>query len=203
MSATMEMYEWIRYHKSKHLQIKDLEAWSVGEPRKVVLFDRNFEERGVWDMMECYTKYSPEKLFAGNVGVITFLGYKHYDKEDNKTGPMWKIDGLGETISVPIEIDVWRLGHGFTWFPLKGEFIHINQHVTFDYPHEELKQEGVFKKHGFERATGRTNMHWRRFPKNTRIGWRGPVMFYEDVINSPLDKVYWKDPQIDDDEIPI
>jgi hypothetical protein len=44
----MEMYKWIKNYEPKHVTIKDLKEWKVGETKDVIIFDRNFEEYFIW-----------------------------------------------------------------------------------------------------------------------------------------------------------
>lgn len=41
---SLEMDNWIKHFQNKHLTIKDLKNWNVGETINVVIFDRNFPE---------------------------------------------------------------------------------------------------------------------------------------------------------------
>lgn len=72
---------------------------------------------------------------------------------------VWSIDNFGDDeCGRPVELDTAILNNGYKWMPV------INNYVRCS------------KKPGYSCSF---------FPNNTRIGWRGPMMLWTDLVNGP------------------
>jgi hypothetical protein len=172
----MEMYAWIDQHKPKHLTIRDLKKWAVGETKDVIIFDRNFEEYSIWNNFKKNKEYNPTHFFEDNQCKITYNG--------NLT---WDIHyPFGGTACHNIELDIEKLNTGWHWSPLCEEYMILdtttkNHRITKLPPKDQQK------------------IHWSQFDDDTRIGWRGPIMLWKDVEDDI--KIYWTSNVIEDQDI--
>lgn len=167
-----EMNDWIENTRSKHLTLGDLKKWKKGETKDVIIWDRNFEEYGIWGGLKEEKTYKPAKFFKGNHHKIKYNGDFTWDITFE----------FGGTITHPVHLDIKKEGTGWWWSPLDGEYIvldtsYSNGKIT------KKKKKKVVKKHHSE------------YRDDTRIGWRGPMMLWEHVESgepvhyvSPLNK---------------
>ena len=162
----MDMYEWINYYKSNHLVINDLKKMNVGDTLDVVIFDRNFEEYFIWPKLKKNKSYTPKYFFKGNRHQIKYNGDLTWDITYS----------FGCIAHHPIEINVSKFDLGFTWYPLTGENMILNTKIVNN------KTVKLPKKNQLK-------IHWTDFPKNTSIGWRGPIMLWKNINNTT--KIMW------------
>jgi len=163
-----ELYSWIELQKHLHLTLKDLQELEVGKEYDVVIFDRNFDEQ-IWDKFNEFQVYQPEEIFKNSHHKIVYKGNMHWDI----------IFSFGETLEHPVHLDVSSLPTNWTWCAIENKYINITN---------EVLDEGET----IDPERGSIKMHYKWFPENTRVGWRGPIMFWKDLTNLP--KVYWIDP---------
>jgi hypothetical protein len=162
-----KLYDWILIHKDKHLTIKDLSKMEIGKEYDVVIFDRNFDEP-IWDGKEEFKLYTPEEMFEDSHHKIIYRGNLEWDI----------VFCFGETFRHPVHLDVSHLPTNWTWMAIDNEHIEIKN---------EIIKEGA--EMPFDRPT---KMHWEWFRDDTRIGWRGPIMLWEDLKDLP--QVYYISP---------
>ena len=164
----MEVYGWIRDYRLYHLTIGDILKCSVGDELDVVIFDRNFEESGIWDKLHPDVEYDPTEFFKYNHHKLKYNGDMKWDIIFN-----W-----GKTFEHPIHLNVEHLATRWTWVVLGEDgFVDIAERL----PDDDKKTDNIRKS---------VRLHWNGFPSRTRIGWRGPIMLWEDLKNKR--KVYYK-----------
>lgn len=103
MAPILEMYDFIKNCKDKHLTLGDIRKMSPGETIDVVIWDTHFEEHDIWDNMEEDKSYDAQEFFKSNRNQITYL--------DNYE---WNIHfNYGETLKHPVHVifeenNCWR-----------------------------------------------------------------------------------------------
>lgn len=160
----MELYTWIKETKIYHLSIEDFLKWPIGEERKCIILDHNFEEgNGIWDNHQSGHVMKAVDFFKFNVHTIT-----------KKDGWKWDIHfNYNETLEHPIHVCVENLSTSCTWAGLNDcDEVHIKN--------EMLDGCVPFPTH---RESFKINI--RDFPKRNRIGWRGPIILYEYLEHLP------------------
>ncbi len=171
LGLPLEMYDFIEQCKPYHLTIEDVLNLSVGQQLDVVIWDRNFEEYGIWERATSNKICRPEELFQHNRWTIVY-----------KSNMEWTIiseGGGGESFDHPVHLNVQHLNTYMTWVGLENDGM-----VNID--HEIIKKGNRIPKGWTE-----THIHWKDFPKTTRAGWRGPIMLWEKLAKLP--KVYYKE----------
>ena len=90
----------------------------------------------------------------------------------------WDIQASWGTYEHSFHLNVEHLNTNWTWVAIDPEDgkVHITDNI-FD----EGKEHNNWKP---------IHIHFDEFPKNTRVGWRGPVMLWEKVKNMP--QIFWK-----------
>ncbi len=162
------MYPYINSCTSSHLTIEDVMNWEVGHEADVVIWDRNFEEYWIWDNAEEEKLYDPKEFFRKNRHKLTYKG-----------NMVWDIHFIfNETFEHQVHLDVAGLPTNWTWCVLDDD-------GTINITSERLKE-------GEEIPPERKPicMHWTEFPTSTRVGWRGPIMLWDDL--DKYGKVYYK-----------
>lgn len=163
----MEIYEFIENCKDKHLTLGDLEKLKFGDTLDVVIWDRNFEECWIWDGAERNVKYDPKYFFRENHHTIKYLG-----------DYMWDINfNFGGTYSHPVHLDVSSMDTNWKWYALENNEIKITYEVLNKGEKIPKGKKAPYK-------------HITEFDKNTRVGWRGPIMLWDELDNLP--NVYLK-----------
>lgn len=160
-----ELYDWIEQSKPKHLKKGEFDLWPIGHQEKIVLFDRNFEEYGIWDEMKENVADDPIRFFRFNTFTAT------------KTGPYcWQLDGIMENQNFRIELDIANLGTGWNWAPVNKE--------------GEIKLTSTVKNWKVTEIKNPNIIPWKAFNDSTRIGWRGPAIKLIDI--KEFGPVYFK-----------
>lgn len=170
----MEMYKWIDYYIDKHLTIGSLK---VGEIMDVAMFDGNFEEYEIWSELKRNQNYSPEQFFKSTRNKIRYNGDETWDIMFN-----W-----GQTVTHPLHIDTSTFNTSWTWMVLDGK----NLTITTTYNNGKITNLPL----GCQQHVNYDNL-----PKSTRVGWRGPVMLWDDVIKG-MDVYCYQEREITQEEI--
>ncbi len=167
---SLEMYDFIEQCKDNHLTINDILDLSAGDKLDVVIWDRNFEEYWIWNKAKSNKPYDPQIFFGPNRWTIIYKG----DME-------WTIiseAGEGESFDHPVHLNTEHLNTYMIWVGLENDgMVHIE--------YEIIKEGNKIPKGWIE-----THIHWKDFPKTTRVGWRGPIMLWKKL--EKLAKVYYK-----------
>lgn len=158
----MESNDWIKHTTPHHLQIKDICNLPTGTNIPVLVLDRN-----VLDIAECQDTnevnctYPPSQFFRHNRAT--------YIHKDELTGDIifhWESKDSNKIIfEFHIEYDT---GH---WYPLE------NGHLPKNNPQDVSSFQNDKSK------------SWKEFDPNTRIGWRGPMILWENIDNLP--RIYY------------
>lgn len=156
-----EIKGWVDVHRPMHLTVGDLRRMKKGKVYDCVNFHRNFPDY-IWDTHEELTVFRASYLFANYRAKIKYLG-------DAK----WSYThAYGETFEYNVHIDVSPFQDAITWAPLEDDgYLRM-------IPHKGSKLPKIVK-------------HWTKFSDNTRIGWRGPMMWWKDLKERP--PVYYHD----------
>lgn len=122
---------------------------------KVIMLDRNFADIA-FDANQRGKAYIPTQFFRKNVAYLT-------PRSDGQNILACKLEtswGVSESIEFHIEYQ-----KGF-WYPLENGYL----------PKKDT--QGIFKLFSAKK-------HWTDFPTSTHIGWRGPVITWEDLKKLP------------------
>jgi len=160
----MEVYGFIKDCQNMHLTLGDVKDLQVGDELDVVIWDRNFEEYWIWNKAVENQPYDPWKFFKANRHKVTYRGNMSWNIHFN----------FGEIILHPIHLNTENLETNWKWCAIDetdGK-IHIKTEIVKDG--EEIPEHWEEK-----------HMHWTEFPDSTRVGWRGPMMFWKELENMP------------------
>lgn len=172
LQQPIEMYEFIdKFTKDKHLTIGDLLSMKNGDTREVVIWDRNFSEKWIFDYAINLKHYKPEEFFLKNKHKIVYKGDMTWDIHFN--------DGFMS--NHPVHLDVTSLDTFYHWVPLDENDGKI--HIT-----DEILPVGVDAIPAHWKAK---HIHWKDFANTTRVGFRGPIMLWKDLKDMPM--VYYHD----------
>jgi hypothetical protein len=144
------------------LTLSDIDKLNIGDTLDVVIWDGNFEENWIWEHAERDKLYNPIDFFKENRHIATYLG-----------DYQWDIDfPHGETFRHPVHLDVSSLQTNWGWISIEDGGIHITSEVV---PINEEIPDG-----------------WKAIHKpisemsnETRVGWRGPMMLWNELENFP------------------
>lgn len=168
---SLEMYQWIKQTKPYHLTLGEVQSWKEGEKRAVAMFDRNFEEYG--DIWECIpqNKVLPAiEFFKHNQAIITYKGHLKWDITYD----------YGETIEHPVHLSTSSLATNWTCVDVDPR-----ENGLIEIKNEVLKEGMTLPQHKHP-----MKIPLNKFPAETRVGWRGPMIEWKYLEKLPL--VYWK-----------
>lgn len=164
-----EMHQFIENSRPYHLTLGDVKKFPIGYKFEVVNWDRNYEEYWIWDNAIPLAEYDPEIFFKENKLTLTYKGNMRWVRKDSN----------GETYDEEtIEIDVSNLQTYWKWVPLSED-------GYVDITTEELREGQKIPKEWKPK-----HIHWSRLPNNTRVGIRGPMMYWDYLKDLPL--VYYE-----------
>lgn len=158
----LEIEKWQNEAKQKFLTVSDIGRLKKGDTIKVLVLDRNLYDI-VLEINDSNALYNACEFFRYNSAT--------YVHEKGLQGKITYHFNNEDLTNDPFEFDV-EFAEG-NWYPLKNGYL----------PAED--EQGCFK------LLGRKTK-WDEFPLDTHIGWRGPMMFWEDVKKMP--DIYWYDP---------
>ncbi len=167
----MEVHDWMEQCRNLHITVGDVRNLNVGDELTVVMWDGNYEEYKMWDIPENENR-NAEDMFSENKAKLIY-------KSDSP--PTWDIEYIWEeTIEHPVHVNVEHLRTTWTWCALESDgYIHItNECINAD--------ETLANNYPDYRPT---HIHWDDFDDNIRAGWRGPMMKWEHLADTPA--VYW------------
>jgi len=153
-----EINSWIQKNRKYWLTIKDIENLKVNKKIKLLVLDRN-----IYDCKDKFIRgklYKPENFFIENSAI--------YWKNNvvNLDGSIYyKWQNNQKPYEFEFEIEYKKNN----WYPLKNGILPATD------------------EQGFSELLGE-DMSWSEFPKKTHIGWRGPMILWENL--KKLEKVY-------------
>jgi|SaaInlStandDraft_1057018.scaffolds.fasta_scaffold01301_20 hypothetical protein len=149
----MNIDNWFKESLKYHVTIGDILKMKHGE-KKIFHIDRNCH-----DLLDDTKKgvRKPTDVFKNNY-------YSVIQKPEIKGEPFFTVcKGALNKGEDKFKITNWDIDLGHMWCPLKdGKVPLIIDFGLFDIGPNKGKS-------------------WEELPKNTRIGWRGPCIFYEDI----------------------
>ena len=164
----MQVYDYIKISKPYHLRISDIKKLRPGDELDVVIWDRNFEEYHIWTNCEPDKNYDSKEFFKANRHKITYQGHM-----------TWAIHfPYGETIQHPVHLSTSGLETNWKWCSIENGYVNITNEV--------LKSSETIPDYWQPK-----HLHWTEFPETTRIGWRGPIMLWEN-LDKMSSEVYYK-----------
>lgn len=157
MHKCSEVDNFIHSCKPLHLRIEDIEKWEPGKTYEVAMFHRNYDDYIVNANVELDKYMYPEELCLPVKEKIIYLG----DMEIQKRAHPY----ITERRIYKFELDVSNINSRWVWYPLNKD----NKVVIQGHP--DLPPE--------------SSWDFEAFPKDTRVGWRGPMMLWEDLKHLP------------------
>ena len=148
----LDMHDWINKYKNKHLTIKTLKKWKIGETKDVVIFDRNFDEHGI-NELEKQKCYKPDVFFKNNRVKVKYNG-----------DLTWEIHSW-ERFCTNVELDVTSLNTNCMWDMIK------DKHIVY----------GNKKKH-WTKFDDNTRIGWRGPMMLWTDVKKGIKVFYKDYV---------------------
>jgi hypothetical protein len=147
-----ELEKWMQQYRKYWITIKDIEKLKPNKKIKLLVLDRN-----VWDDKNKFKKgklYKPENFFVDNSAVY----FKNNMASLNgKIKHQWQ-NNNEEPYNFEFEIEYKKNN----WYPLTNGIL----------PAEDEQ--------GFSELLGE-DKSWSEFSKNTHIGWRGPMILWDDL----------------------
>lgn len=162
----VDMYKFIKKTSHLHLTLEDVYNLKPGDELDVVIWDRNWEENWVWGEANHNEVYSPEDFFLVNRRKVIYRG-----------NMKWDIKFGHGTELMNIHVNTENLPSGktkWTWLILDdGGEIHVTEELDWENGTlNQLEEEEQL------------HFHHTHFDPTTRVGWRGPIMKWEHVVNS-------------------
>jgi len=174
----LNFLNWKESSRKHWLQIKDIKKLSKGDKIKLLVLDRNIVD--ILDSKVKYNKiYKPNKFFAFNWAIYThnkdlqgeiFYSWQQeeIDKKNinNQKGgnSTYVIGSIDNTKPYKFEFDI-NYTKGL-WFPLEKGY---------------LPAKGDFG----ENLLDGKRKKWNKFPNDTYIGWRGPMILWKNLDKLP------------------
>ena len=155
---SLQIDEWLKYMKPYYLSIREINKMRRGEVRKFLCIDRNVHDLAEWNGTE---SKDPKEFFAKNYIMVYRNGI------DLKGEAKFEYPGSTEEFR-PFEFDI-EYKKGF-WFPLHNGKLPKYHRETEIF--KELADKDVIR-------------DWKDYPKNTHIGWRGPMISWISLDYAP------------------
>ena len=157
-----------------HLTIKDIESWEIGKEYDIVTFDRN-----LYDVVgDIKGRHDPQIFFKGVHHRMIYCG-------NMKMKMLWNFTDFKDEGARDVELDTKSLDYGWGWMPLTDGVMIIDETlIAADYNIRQLDDDEIFQR------------KWTEFDVNSRIGWRGPMMLWDNLKYFP--KIYNREEEDDD-----
>ena len=170
---TVTLNKLLENKKDKHLNISDIEKMKSGDKIKLLCIDRNFYDLIDHNLNQPPSK--PEDFFEFNYKIEyshdkDLIGLSKWDYGGEPTSNSDSDNGHNDEIPFTFDLNY----KDESWYPLN----------SMGYLPEKDPQ-GYCNFKGVE-------LNYKNYPTNTRIGWRGPMLKWNDVINGD-DIVYTED----------
>ena len=156
---------WLIIMEDKHITIKDIIKMNIGESKKLLCLDRNF-----YDFINNTNKPINAKDFFKYNYIV------EYTHKNNLKGTLKYLGDWSDNKPQMFNFDLEYIKNH--WYPLNNDGnLPINDLQGFaKFPWSKDKIKPV---------------SWKDYSTNTRVGWRGPMILWEDVCNSP--KIIFKE----------
>lgn len=156
IEGALEFEEWLKHMKSKELTVADIEAMKPGEQLRVIQLHRNLGDMVLDGSVNPYGVAIPAVKFFESVGGLYTHGH----------------DLHGRLIDVPDECDCGENEFNF----------HLNFKGKNWYP---LNDDGLLPIKDGEYMVQGALEDYRKYPKTTKVGMRGPMLKLSDVEKAP------------------
>ena len=111
MKKSLELYDFIDSEYLNHLTLQDITQMKIGSQVKVVVWDRNVEEYGIWENLLKNEEYDAEEFFRWNVYTLTYQGnVKILLKSETS-----------DDIEDNLHVDITAYDVGWKWNPLQDD----------------------------------------------------------------------------------
>lgn len=166
-NSPIELHQWVNYYRQLHLTKSDIERLGRGNSIEVVAFDRNMEENcRIYEDFTENESYSPEQMFANCRCMLSLISTNPYK---------WDLQYLDNTYEHFVDMDVSSMETGWLWYPLNDD--------------NEIKLETTIQNWYITELSEPIVKHWEEFDDETRVGWSGPMIRWNDIAD--LRQVYW------------
>lgn len=155
----LEFDKWLERADEYAITIKKILDIPINEKRRILCLDRNCYDIAAAFPNIPHTPYSPDEFFKRNY-VFDFT------RRDGLIGD-WSWISLSSDIVYREEIREFEIDLGEFWFPLENNKV------------PERDEQGIFD------LSKHKNKHWRDLDENTLIGWRGVMVFWDDLEKLP------------------
>ena len=158
VNSSLSIEEWLTYMKEKNINIDFITNLNQNQKIKLLCIDRNF-----YDLIENnqYGTHSPEDFFVNNY----IINYQHdYDLSGFAN---WNFDNNDVYSSFNFHLNYVNN----SWYPLNNE-----GNLEFDEREAKI----------FNIDLQNVKKNWQEYSGNTLVGWRGEMILWDDVIQSPL-----------------
>lgn len=153
--TTISVDEFLRRNANSHITIEFIKNMNEGEEIDMLCIDRNFYDDLPMTSSDAETFFRKKTLLRVTKGLRGINATCHWLKPGNGGGR---------------DITDWH-----TTF-------HIEYRPNRWYPLTEDHRLPQSDPQGLANFGNRSGLHWSRFPETTRLGWRGPMIPYEKVL---------------------
>lgn len=153
---------YIENCKDQHYTINDFDQLRPNDVIDVVIWDRNYSDHLKWPDAVPNRAYKATDFFQNNRCTIRYLG-----------GFAWEIKSIYDDVEAktPVEVNVRTFHVGWEWMPFETDGTLV---LSDKYENGKIIPLAKPK-----------ISNYRKLPKSTRIGWRGPMMLWSKLSSMP------------------
>ena len=190
-NESYSLRDWLKLMESKYVKIEDIISMNPRESKKFLCIDDKFLD--LVDMSEKAKK--PSDFFKYNY----IFDYIH--SNDLQGTRIWSCETMSEMIELEdfnFEINYNKKQNIWCTLTDKGKVdnisisnLHNKEYNGYKNLNQNQNQNQSLNKNQTQNITIYKDKDWREFPRETLVGWRGPLLHWEDVINGPL--IYYEE----------
>lgn len=164
----LNLTSWVNYYHPLHLTKYDIDLLEIGDSIEVAVFDRDMNDKIVYSgNYNNNERYSPEQMFADCRCLIDLISINPHK---------WDLQYRYGTYEHYLELDTASTGTKWAWYPLNADDTIELRTTIVDWKITNLP-EPIIKP-------------WCDFDDDTRVGFRGPIMRWENLED--LREVYFE-----------
>lgn len=178
----MRPVSWMKWAdfvtRAKHVTIADVEYMQEGAAARVLFLDRNFGDHVYNLARKKMAERGRPNCRRVTIDVRELLEMAYVGEYTHVRGLSGMLKWEGD----------WAEGRDPEEFEWDLEY---NEHGSF-YKLHHGKLPRDFGQYDHDRPYGAEGRPWESFPKDRRVGWRGPCLFVKDLEELPK-KMYYED----------
>ncbi len=171
-TLNLSLEKWIKYMKPSYLKIGDIKSLKKGDKLHLLCLDRNVYDLA--DSSQNKNSRMAEDFFKNNYqliythsqdleGYVEWIGISESDSDSDSDSDNESLNKTNLVTNFTFDLNYME----GCWYPLKNGRL----------PDRDPQ--------GFATINSETEKLWSNYPDNTFIGWRGPMINFKDLANSP------------------